>query len=83
MNSNINGTDPYTQARADARALMHTHTLTVAEAGYSYMLGREYCEMRKVFSFALKDDRVEQCLRSSGGEFQMWGPKKQEKVPKP
>ena len=28
---------------------------------------------------ALKDDRVEQCLRSCGCEFQMWGPK-QEKV---
>ena len=24
---------------------------------------------------ALKDDRVEQCLRSCGSEFQMWGPK--------
>ena len=22
---------------------------------------------------ALKDDRVEQCLRSCGSEFQMWG----------
>ena len=31
---------------------------------------------------ALKDDRVEQCLRSCGSEFQMWGPK-QEKVRKP
>ena len=30
---------------------------------------------RKVFSLALKDDRVEQCLRSCGCEFQMWGPK--------
>ena len=28
---------------------------------------------------ALKDDRVEQCLRSCGSEFQMWGPK-QKKV---
>ena len=28
---------------------------------------------------ALKDGRVEQCLRSCGSEFQMWGPK-QEKV---
>ena len=24
---------------------------------------------------ALKDDRVEQCLRSCGSEFQMWGSK--------
>ena len=29
----------------------------------------------KVFSLALKDDRIEQCLRSRGSEFQMWGPK--------
>ena len=27
---------------------------------------------------ALKDDRVEQCLRSCGSEFQMWGPKRRE-----
>ena len=32
-------------------------------------------------SLALKDDRIEQCLRSCGSEFQMWGPK-QEKVQK-
>ena len=38
--------------------------------------------MRKVFSLDLKYDRVEQCLRSCGSEFQMWGPK-QEKVQKP
>ena len=38
-------------------------------------------EKRKVFSLALKDDRVEQCLKSCGSEFQMWGPK-QEKVAK-
>ena len=35
-----------------------------------------------VFSLALKDDRLEQCLKSCGSEFQMWGPK-QEKVRKP
>ena len=34
------------------------------------------------FSVGLKDDRVEQCLRSCGSEFQMWG-SKQEKVLKP
>ena len=28
---------------------------------------------------ALKDDRIEQCLRSCGSEFHMWGPK-QEKL---
>ena len=33
------------------------------------------------FQFGFKDDRVEQCLRSCGSEFQMWGPK-QEKVQK-
>ena len=26
---------------------------------------------------ALKDDRVEQCLRSCGRKFQMWGPKQE------
>ena len=54
--------------------------MTVAETGY--WLGWKYCEKRKVFSLALKDDRVEHCLRSYGSEFQMWGPK-QEKVRKP
>ena len=39
--------------------------------------------MNKVFSLALKDDRVEQCLRSCGSEFQMWGFGPQEKVRKP
>ena len=34
------------------------------------------------FSLALKDDRIEQCLRSCGSEFQMWGPN-QEKARKP
>ena len=38
--------------------------------------------MRKVFSLALKDGRVEQCLSSCGSESQMWGPK-QEKVQNP
>ena len=38
-----------------------THTLTVAQTGYSYQLGWKYCEKRKVFSLALKDDWVEQC----------------------
>ena len=31
--------------------------------------------MRRENSSALKDDRAEQCLRSCGSEFQMWGPK--------
>ena len=34
------------------------------------------------FSLALKDEKVEQCLRSCGSEFQKWGPK-QEKVREP
>ena len=33
----------------------------------------------RFFSLALKDDRVEQCLRSCGSEFQMWGPKQDKK----
>ena len=46
------------------------------------LVGWTYCEKRKVFSLALRDDGVEQCLislRSCENEFQMWGPK-QEKV---
>ena len=53
--------------------------MTVAETGTDMTLGWKYCEKRKVFNLALKDDRVEQCLRSCGIEFQMRGPK-QEKV---
>ena len=30
-----------------------------------------------VFSLALKDNKVDQCLRSCGSEFQMWGPKQE------
>ena len=45
-------------------------------------VGWKYCEKRKVFSLALKDDRVEQCLRSCESEFQICGPK-QETVRKP
>ena len=30
-----------------------------------------------VFCLALKYDKVEQCLGSSGSEFQMWGPKQE------
>ena len=40
----------------------------------------------RFFSLALKDDRVEQCLRSCWSEFQMWGgtvQSKTEKVRKP
>ena len=37
------------------------------------------CEKRKVFSLALKDDRVEQCLSSCESEFQMWDPKQEKR----
>ena len=30
-----------------------------------------------VFSLALKDNKADQCLRSCGSEFQMWGPKQE------
>ena len=33
-----------------------------------------------VCSLSLKDDRVEQCLRSCGSEFQMWGPRERAKA---
>ena len=61
----------------------HTHTCTHACTHTDYdcsrnwvliLVGWKYCEKRKVFSLALKDDRVEQCLRSGGNEFQIWGP---------
>ena len=61
--------------------LTHTHTHTHARARARSrnwvltLVGAKYCEKRKVFSLALKDDRVEQCLRSCGSEIQMWGPK--------
>ena len=58
-----------THARTRTHARTHTHT-------------HKHTHTRKVFSLALKDERVEQCLRSCGSEFQMWGPK-QEKVRKP
>ena len=60
----------------------HTHTHTDCSRHCVLISGWKYCEKRKVFILALKDDRVEQCLRSCGSEFQMWGPK-QEKVRKP
>ena len=55
------------------------HTMIVSETGY---LGIDISwggntEKRKVLRLALKDDRVEQCLRSCGSEFQMWGPKQE------
>ena len=72
-------THTHTHTRARARARAHTD----CSRNWVLILVRmEICEKMKVFSLALKDDRVEQCLRSCGSEFQMWGPK-QEKVRKP
>ena len=68
--------------QACTHAHVHMHTVTVAGTGYWYKLGWKYCEKRKVFSLALKNDRVKQCLRSCGRELQVWGPK-QEKAWKP
>ena len=69
------------QTRARAHTHTHTHTHNDRSRNWVLILGWKYCEKRKVFSWALKDDRVELCLRSCGSEFQMWGPK-QEKVRK-
>ena len=68
--------------QVQTHACTHTHThkkKNDCSGNWVLILGWKYCEKRKVFSLALKDDRVEQCLRSCGSEFQMWGPK-QEKV---
>ena len=54
-----------------------THTHNDCSRNWVLILEWKYCEKRKVFSLALKDDRVEQCLRSCGSEFQMWGPKRE------
>ena len=64
--------------------IIHTHSHNDSSRNWVLLLveGGKYCEEMKVFSLALKDDGVEQCLRSCGSEFQMWGPK-QEKVQKP
>ena len=53
-----------------------THTYTDCSRNW-VLLGWKYCEKRKVFSLALNGDTVEQCLRSCGSEFQMWGPKQE------
>ena len=46
---------------------MDTHTHRDCSRNWVLILdGRKYCEKRKVFSFTLKDDRVEQYLRSCG-----------------
>ena len=68
--------------------LAHTHTHTDYGCSRNWVLilvGAKVLwvsEEWKVFNLALKDDRVKQCLRSCGSEFQMCGPK-QEKVQKP
>ena len=42
--------------------------------GIGISLGRNYCEKRNIFNLVLKGGRVQQCLRTCGSEFQMWGP---------
>ena len=61
----------------------HTHTHTHNDCSRNWVLilvGADILWEEECL--ALKDDRVEQCLRFCGSEFQMWGPK-QEKVQKP
>ena len=62
-----------------SRVLIPSHLRNESGGGE---MDRKHCEKRKVFSLALKDDMVEQCLRFCGCEFQVWG-SKQEKVRKP
>ena len=47
-----------------------------------FSLRWKYCERRRVFSLVLKEERVEQCLKSCGSKSEMWAPK-HEKVRKP
>ena len=49
------------QTRTHARTHTHTHTHThkMTSRNWVLILGWKYCEKRKVFSLALKDDRVE------------------------
>ena len=56
----------------------HTHTLTDCSRNWVLILGWKYCEKRKVFSLALKDDRVEQCLKSCGSKIPNVGSKARE-----
>ena len=64
-------------------SLSHTHTHTSQKMGIDSSWGRNTARRgREGFTLALKDDRVEECLRSCGSEFQMGGIK-QEKVRKP
>ena len=58
----------HTHAFMHTHALMHTRTHTrtyTRDCSRNWVLilvGAEYCEKRKVFNIALKDDRVEPCL---------------------
>ena len=65
----------YTKTKQTKNALQthpHPHPHSNCSRNWVLILGWKYCEKRKVFSLALKDDRVEQCLRSCGSDFQMW-----------
>ena len=70
----------------DTHTHTHTHTHTYdgcsQKLGIDILAGRTVCEKRTVFSLALKDGMVGQCLRSCRSESQTWG-SKQEKMRKP
>ena len=53
----------HTHTRMHTRTHVHTHT-HYSVNWVLILVGAEYCKKRKVFSLALKDDRVELCLRS-------------------
>ena len=65
-------THTYTHTHTHTRTHTHTHARTHARThacthndcsrNWVLILGWKYWEKRKVFSLALKDDRVEQCL---------------------
>ena len=60
-----------------------THTHNDCSRNWVLILvGMKILREEECFQFGFKSKRAEQCLRSCGSEFQMWGPK-QEKVRKP
>ena len=56
----------YQHAHTHTHARTHTRTHNDYSRNWVLILGWKYWVKRKVFSLALKDDRVEQCLRSCG-----------------
>ena len=76
-------TDTDTDTDTDTHTHTHTHTHTDCSRNWVLILfGMKILREEEGSPLALKDDRVEQCLRSCGSEFQMWGPER-EKVRKP